>query len=333
MFKSVCLALSVAVASVSLASWPTEAEAKRLGGGKPAGTQRSTPDQPNQASPQTPGQPGAQAQPGGMAAQPGAAAAAQAGNKRSWMGPLAGLAAGLGIAALLSHFGLGEAFADALMMVLLLMVVVAVGVWLLRKFKGQSAANAGNAGTGPQLAGAGAPWSNQGTANALRSAPTQAAGSASSLFAGLQGSGLQSAGTNAHASTGTVASASSIPADFDAAGFERIAKMIFIRMQAANDAADLEDLRKFTTPELFASLRLDIQERGNSQQQTDVVQLEARLADLATEGSQQVASVRYSGMIREEQGAAAENFAEVWHLVRPLDASSEWRIAGITPLQ
>lgn len=324
MFKSVCLALSVAVASVSLAGWPVDAEAKRLGGGKPAGMQRSTPDQPNQATPQTPAQPGTpaqqQAQPG-MAAQPGAAAAAQSAGKRSWLGPLAGLAAGLGIAALLSHFGLGEAFADALMMVLLLMVVAAVGVWLLRKFKGKPA----GAASGPQLAGAGAPWPAQGQADALRSAaaPQPAAG-AGSLFAGLQ---------SGAASAGPVAAAQGIPQDFDTAGFERIAKMIFIRMQAANDAGDLEDLRKFTTPELFASLRLDIQERSTSGQQTDVVQLEARLADLATEGSQQVASVRYAGMIREEIGAAAAPFAEVWHLVRPADGGQDWRIAGITPLQ
>jgi len=59
-----------------------------------------------------------------------------------------------------------------------------------------------------------------------------------------------------------------VPAAFDSEGFTRIAKMIFIRLQAANDEANLDDLRKFTTPELFASLRLELQERGNAAQPT-----------------------------------------------------------------
>jgi predicted lipid-binding transport protein (Tim44 family) len=119
----------------------------------------------------------------------------------------------------------------------------------------------------------------------------------------------------------------------DAASFERSAKMIFVRMQAANDAADLEDLRKFTTPELFASLRLDLQERGQAQNQTDVVQLNASVVDTAQEGTQQIVSVRFDGLIREDLGGVANPFAEIWHLVRPLDGSRDWAIAGIAPVQ
>jgi predicted lipid-binding transport protein (Tim44 family) len=119
----------------------------------------------------------------------------------------------------------------------------------------------------------------------------------------------------------------------DAASFERIAKMIFVRMQAANDAADLEDLRKFTTPELFASLRLDLQERGEAKNQTDVVQLDATVVDTAQEGSRQIVSVRFDGLIREDLGGTTNPFAEIWHLVRPLDGSRDWAIAGIAPIQ
>jgi predicted lipid-binding transport protein (Tim44 family) len=108
--------------------------------------------------------------------------------------------------------------------------------------------------------------------------------------------------------------------------------MIFVRLQAANDAGDVEDLRKFTTPELFASLRLDLQERGATRQQTDVVQLTARVVDTALEGHQQVASVRFDGLIREELNGPAAPFDEVWHLVRPADGSREWAIAGIAPI-
>ena len=125
------------------------------------------------------------------------------------------------------------------------------------------------------------------------------------------------------------APASRLPAGFDAAAFERIAKMIFIRMQAANDAGDLNDLRAFTTPEMFAAARLDLQERGGVAQQTDVVQIDAEVLDFAQEDGRQIVSVRFHGLIRELKDGGADRFDEVWHLVKPLDASREWAIAGI----
>jgi predicted lipid-binding transport protein (Tim44 family) len=123
--------------------------------------------------------------------------------------------------------------------------------------------------------------------------------------------------------------APSLPAGFDTEAFERIAKMIFVRMQAANDSADLNDLRTFTTPEMFASLRVDLQDRGAAAQQTDVVKVDARIVDFAQEGDRQIVSVRYQGLVREDPAAGATPFDEVWHLVKPLDDSRAWAIAGI----
>jgi predicted lipid-binding transport protein (Tim44 family) len=120
---------------------------------------------------------------------------------------------------------------------------------------------------------------------------------------------------------------------FDRAGFERIAKMLFIRLQAANDAGQVDDLRRFTTPELFASLRLDLQDRQGGAQQTDVVQLDAELVERTQEAGQWVASVRFHGLIRENANGGAEPFDELWHFVQPADASREWAIAGIQPSQ
>jgi predicted lipid-binding transport protein (Tim44 family) len=119
-----------------------------------------------------------------------------------------------------------------------------------------------------------------------------------------------------------------LPADFDADGFARVAKMIFIRMQAANDTGDLNDLRNFTTPEMFAVAKLDLQDRSDKKQTTDVVKVDAEVLDLAKEGERQVVSVRFHGQIREDIGAPIEDFDEVWHLVRFGDNPS-WSIAGI----
>jgi predicted lipid-binding transport protein (Tim44 family) len=128
----------------------------------------------------------------------------------------------------------------------------------------------------------------------------------------------------------TVASVvpSSLPSDFDAEGFSRLAKMIFIRMQAANDTGDLNDLRSFTTPEMFAVAKMELQDRGGKAQTTDVVHVDAEVLDLAKEGERQVVSVRFHGQLREDIGAPVEDFDEIWHLTRFGD-NPAWSIAGI----
>ncbi len=318
--KTGLMAWSMVLASAAMVFTPMEADAKRLGSGRPAGMQRqmpakpvqnATPDAtPNQAVPGKPGAPTNAAAP----AQGTAAAAQQAAPKRNWMGPIAGLAAGLGIAALMSHLGMGEAFGNFLMMAILGLLAVFVIGFLVRRF-------AGNRQAGPQLAGAGAPFPAQQPMQREAFNFGGGAGATSSPVAAQPVAAAQPA------------SAAAVPAGFDAAGFERIAKMIFIRLQAANDEANLDDLRKFTTPELFASLRLDLQERGETAQQTDVMQLDAQIVDTAQEHGQWVVSVNFSGMIREEVGAGAQPFSELWHLVRPVDESRDWAIAGISPIE
>ena len=306
--KKLLVALSMVLAGTSTVFIPLDAEAKRLGGGRPAGMQRQMPAKSPDAPPPKPGQP---ANNNAAAPTQGAAPAAAAANagKRSWMGPIAGLAAGLGIAALMSHLGMGEAFGNFLTMALLAMAAFFVIRWLMRRFAGQP-----RAASGPQLAGAGAPFGQP--AAQPQPQPMQ----------------RQAFGQSASAQAVPSAAAGSVPAGFDAAGFERIAKMIFIRLQAANDAGNVDDLRKFTTPELFASLRLDLQERGQAAQQTDVLQLDAELVDTTQQDGQWVATVRFHGLIREEAEAGANPFNELWHLVQPVDGSRDWAIAGITPL-
>lgn len=317
--KSLLVALSLALAGVTSAVVPLDVEAKRLGGGRPAGIQRSVPTRAPDAPPPKPAQPTNATTP----AQGAAAGAAAAPARRSWMGPIAGLAAGLGIAALMSHLGLSEAFGNFLMMALLAVAAVFLIRWLMRRF------GAGQGGAqGARLAGAGAPFPS-GPAHAGRPG---AQGLQRQSIGGSSAGGLGGAAGGLGA-TGPVAAAGAVPEGFDAAGFERIAKMIFIRLQAANDEANVEDLRKFTTPELFASLRLDLQERGPAAQRTDVLQLDAELVDTAQEDGQWLASVRFHGLIREEVDAGAERFNELWHLVKPVDGSREWAIAGITPLE
>jgi predicted lipid-binding transport protein (Tim44 family) len=120
-------------------------------------------------------------------------------------------------------------------------------------------------------------------------------------------------------------SAGSVPAGFDTAGFLRGAKMNFLRLQAANDAGRLEEIRELTTDELYQELKKDV---GNNQH-TEVQGLDAELLEVATEGAQHWASVRFSGTISEERSAAPAAFSEVWNLVKPADGSTGWLLAGI----
>ena len=280
----------------------TDAEAaKRLGGGGSSGMQRqATPPAKNtqQAAPAQP-------------AAPAAAPAAQP--KRSWLGPIAGLAAGLGLAALASHLGFGEGLANFMMIALLAVAVIAVIGFFLRK---KAAAQA----PGMQYAGAGA----DGSGNAPRPDFTPAGGSAYTPAA--------AAATGAAATAAGTGTAGNIPADFDAEGFARSAKVNFIRLQAANDAGNLDDIREFTSPEMFAEIKLSIDERKGAKQETNVTDLHAQVIDVAEEGNRYLVSVHFNGHISEDR-SPVESFSEIWHMAKPIDGSSGWVIAGIQQVQ
>ncbi len=270
-----------------------DAEAKRFGGGKSAGMQRDVLPQ-RQATPQRDAdKPQQQSAP-----QQNAAGAGNPGGKPSWLGPVAGLAAGLGLAALASHLGLGEEFANILLIALLVMGALLLYRLLVRGRAQPAAAHAG----GLQYAGMGA---GSGMTHPMARAPGVAAP-------------LQPA-----------IGAAPLPAGFDAQGFLREAKLNFIRLQAAYDAGDLDDIRSFTTPEMYAEIKLQLDERGTAPQRTDVVTLEAEVLECAEEADRLVVSLRFHGLIREEADAPARDFDEIWHLTRPTSGKGGWVVAGI----
>lgn len=266
----------------------SDAEAKRLGGGRSVGAQRSITNAPAKPAQQ-------QAAPGSQQAAPGAAAAAPAASGLSrWLPMLGGLALG---GLLGSMFG-GSGFGGILLIALLaLAAVVAFRAFTRRR----------EDATSPQ--------------------PVQ--------FAGMGGretvrvplaSSLPAASTQKQETP-----AAGIPAGFDTVSFVRGAKLNYIKLQAANDAGNLDEIRELTTGEMFAELSRDAQ--GRAAQQTDVVTLNADLLEISTEGDKHWASVRFSGMLRETPDSAPTGFEEVWNLVKPADGSSGWLLAGIQQMQ
>jgi predicted lipid-binding transport protein (Tim44 family) len=156
--------------------------------------------------------------------------------------------------------------------------------------------------------------------------PVQYAGSSERTVVDMPVTG----GATATGAAAVPVSSSTRPAWFEDEAFVREAKKHFIRLQDANDRGDLNDIREFVTPEMYAEISLQIQERGGKLNKTDVVTLSADIADVVTDGDLVIASVRYSGMIREEANAPAEAFSEIWHVQKSQSQpNAAWFIAGI----
>lgn len=303
--------LAAAVLALGLSLTTGEAEAaKRVGRGASSGMQRdmNAPDKGPNAAPAPAPTTGAAT----PAPAPTAGAAAPAQPRRSWMGPVAGLAAGLGLAALASYLGFGEEFASVLMLILLAMAVLVV-VGLIRRRRAMAQQ--------PALAGAGG-------LNYAAAGPIPGSFEAPSYGGGMPRSDHAAVADHAASSDAAPVFNGRIPASFDVDGFTRQAKVQFIRLQAANDAGNLDDLRQFTTPEMFAELQTTLLGRGHGAQHTEVVELDADVLDVAKDASREVVSVRYRGSIREDNGPA-ESFEEIWHLVKPRADQDGWRLAGI----
>jgi predicted lipid-binding transport protein (Tim44 family) len=302
------------MAGVGLASISPDADAaRRFGGGKSVGKQSD--NVTKQAPPAAPAQ---QATPAPQQAAPGAAGAAAgaaAPARNRWLGPLAGIAAGLGIAALLSHFGMAGAFAEAMMSFLMIGLLVMAAIFIFRMIKNRNAPAAASAGDAP-FAGRIEPTGMVREATPAPAAPAPFAGGIPAI-----GSGLAPAATAGGGSW-------TVPAGFDVDDFLHIAKMYFMRLQAAWDAGDERDIRTFTTPEMFAEAKLDLMNRGEATH-TEVLELHAKFLGVEEQGETTLASVHLSGMIRETADGPAESFREVWNLEKPATAKASWVLAGI----
>lgn len=325
-------------AALMLTLTSLSADAARLGAGRSVGKQSGNVTQ-REAAPVPPAAPaqGAAKSAGAPAQQAGPAAAAA--GTRSWGGLVGGLAAGLGLAWLASTLGLGEAFGQILLFVLAALVMAALLRWVLRARQPAPQAAAPGGGTlafqgaggvpvseprpyRPENVGNDAsarPWERSSTMAALEPAvgPASERSMIGSALAGTRGWG--------------------IPADFDAHGFLRSAKANFVNLQSAWDRSDIPSLRAMMTDEMLAEIRAQLAEReahtGGPVNHTDVVMLDASLLGIEDLGEAYMASVEFSGMIREDPSAGPRPFREVWNMTKPKSGSSGWLVAGVQALQ
>jgi predicted lipid-binding transport protein (Tim44 family) len=231
-----------------------------------------------------------------QATPPAQTAPQQQGNR--WLGPLAGLAIGAGLGAMFSNF-LGGSGGT----VLLAILAALLALFLIRRF-----ARPRQTQTQYQTAQGPTAFKDESVRRPTFDIPVIGSGAAA-----LNQDGVTS----------------TILPDFPVESFLRGAQATFIRLQAANDRKDLDDIREYTTPEVFAEIAMQIRERGDATQKTDVVKLNADLLEAVTEGDFTVASVRFTGEITEN-GGMPERFDEIWHVQHDTRSpKSGWLLAGI----
>lgn len=225
--------------------------------------------------------------------------ASPAGGGSKWGGALAGLAAG----GLLAALFMGGAFEGINMMDIVMLILIAGVIFFIIRMMRKPRTEA----------------SSQPMQFSSVNTTTQG-GATSPPFGQTTASSFESAGIDQ----------SNIPADFKVEPFLRNAKMSFIRLQAANDIGDVNDIREYTTPEMFAEISMQIQERGDLPQKSEVMFLDASLLNVETSNDSAIASVRFTGQMRELPDGEPEAFDEVWHVEKNLnDPDSVWLLAGI----
>lgn len=311
-----------------LAGFNAEA-ARRMGGGKSFGQQSNNVTQ-RQAAPAQ-----------GTAVKPAAPAPVAppvAAPKRPWGAMLGGLAAGLGLAWLAHSLGMGEGFGQILMFGLLALGIMMAYGWFKRS---RSAAQSGNPGNSPfafqgaspaNTARTPATYRPENVGNDASARPWERSGSA---FESLKG---DSAATGSMIGSGLAGSQSwGVPAGFDTEGFLRSAKGNFVSLQAAWDKSDINALRVMMTDTMLKEIQSQLAEReahtGGPVNLTDVVMIEAQLLGIEDLGESYMASVEFSGMIREEPSAGPSPFREVWNMTKAKSGNSGWLVAGVQALQ
>ena len=321
--------LLTAIFVVAMAFSTMHAEAaKRLGGGKSMGQQSNNVTQREAVKPAPAATPNAAPT---AAPAPAPAAPAPAPSRFGGMGGmLGGLAAGLGLAWLAHSLGFGAEFGQFLMFGLLALVVMMVIGMVMRRRQPPEASN-----TSPYaFEGAGAPANpstlpqynpkNVGNDSSARPVDTH------TDFAPVGGGSMIGAALGGAQTWG-------IPADFDTQGFVNAAKQNFMTLQQAWDRSDISSLRLMMTDNMLEEIKAQLAEReatSNGQvNHTEVVTLDARLLGIEDLGQSYMASVEFSGLIREEPSSGPTPFREVWNMTKPKDGSLGWLVAGVQALQ
>ncbi len=248
---------------------------------------------------------------------------------------LGGVAVGLGLVWLASTLGFGGAVAPFLLMAVIAAAVLGVAGWLLRRrstspsgWVYQAAGSRGGSGSGDSQLDPFTPrgYSASNVGNDASARPWEQHPTVPESDVGPR---------NGQALDGTPGWG--VPDGFDTVGFLKASKANFVSLQAAWDRSDIAALRAMMTDGMLEQIKLQLAEReqmqGEAVNQTDVVMLEARLLGIEELGVGYLASVEFSGLIREDASAGPNPFREVWNITRAKSGPGGWLVAGVQALQ
>lgn len=311
---------------------PFAAEAKRAGGGKSHGMQRSA--QPTQSY-QQPRQaaPAQQAPVAGAATQqksgPGVGGMVAAGVAGAAIGAVAAnaLADDQSVAASEAQAAQAEEEKGGIPSWIWILLAAAVAFFIFRKMGAKK-----KVASNPY-----APNSGAGNTAPFGQAPTAPRGGDSTNIFG-QNVGGQTSSNNAPFGSAPVNNApfgaaytqsgSQLPDGTEPAAFLRVARQRFNHIQSMNTASNISEIQRYLTPELYQSMYNDIM----SNQDQDVAEfsnLNAMVVDSSTDNGQYIVSVRFTGTVSEDLNSLPQPFAEIWHFTKPAGSNQDWVVAGI----
>jgi len=125
-----------------------------------------------------------------------------------------------------------------------------------------------------------------------------------------------------------------IPKHFDQEDFMKGAKAVYTRLQSSWDKQDLEDIRQFTSKEVWQEINRQAQEDPRPRK-TEILRVNARLLEVASSNSHTVASVLFDVMMREsKEEDTAKEVREIWHFSKEdNDPKSFWVLEGIQQVE
>ena len=294
--------LAALVIGLSLVTFTLDASAARLGGRASFGRSMTLP----KAAPSAPLR-----SPSASTRAPRNAAAANTATKSGGFARnlLLGAAGALGFMALAHMLGLGEGFAQMLMILVLLgLAMLAFRMFMARKQE---------------------PASAQNRARVDSVTPTQKQAqedlserfNPSTAYAPRPGSALDEFSEDK-----AEGSSFEVPKEFDKEAFLNMSTSYFKMLQKAWDSGDMDSLNNYCTQDMFVELTHKRREIKGANV-TEIIQLSADLAGFETTPSEYVASVSFKGVLKEN--GETVDFEEIWNLVKPIDGKEGWLLAGI----
>ncbi len=231
-------------------------------------------------------------------------------------GMLMGLAAALGITALAHALGLGEEFANFIMLALIAFVIFYAVRFLMGRFMGKRAS----------ARVAGAPAETRADSMMHRQEPMQQAYQAQETATGsyaqpMAGSVLDE--LNNPQSQHKVP----LPEGFDVQAFLKVAEENFAKMQAAWDTGNVTALSEFTTDEVFLTVTHQLRDRGAQDYKTEIVTLKSDFRGIVRDGDEYLAGVHFDGTLNVS--GEAERVDETWILSKPVNGNGGWLLSGI----